>query len=93
MLIWACPVASQFGRSGSKKELEMNRIESNTTLISRKKAAELLGLKPETLATWASTKRYSIPFVKVGRCVRYRLSDLAKFVETNIHAQINGDEK
>ncbi len=50
-------------------------------LLSRKEAANLLGIKAGTLEVWASTRRYELPFVKVGRLVKYRLSDLQAFVE------------
>lgn len=50
-------------------------------LLSRKEAAEFLGVKIITLAIWKSTRRYSIPTVKVGRLVKYRLTDLLAFVE------------
>lgn len=49
-------------------------------LLNRKQAAEFLRIKPRTLATWASTGRYSLPFVKVGRSVRYRIEDLEAFM-------------
>ena len=41
-------------------------------LLSRREAAELLGVKPQTLAAWHITGRYGLPLVKVGRSVRYR---------------------
>lgn len=50
------------------------------TQISDKQAAEVLGAKTTTLAVWRSTGRYNLPFVKVGRLVRYRVSDLAAFL-------------
>jgi excisionase family DNA binding protein len=50
-------------------------------LLSRKEAAELLGVKVDTLAVWQSTQRYHIPVVKVGRLARYRYSDLLDFIE------------
>jgi excisionase family DNA binding protein len=49
-------------------------------LLSRQEAAEYLGIKAQTLATWTSAKRYRLPIVKVGRSVRYRLSDLEKWM-------------
>jgi excisionase family DNA binding protein len=49
-------------------------------LLTRKEAAEYLGLKPQTLATWAITGRYGLPVVKCGRAVRYRLSDLENWL-------------
>ena len=45
-------------------------------LLDEKAAADLLQLAPGTLSVWRSTGRYAIPFVKVGRRVRYRRADL-----------------
>ena len=50
------------------------------TLLTRDQAAEFLGVQVQTLASWACSGRYSLPFLKVGRCVRYRVSDLEKFL-------------
>lgn len=52
-------------------------------LLSRNEAAQYLGIKPQTLAVWASTKRYDLSYVKVGRCVKYRQSDLDAFISAN----------
>lgn len=49
-------------------------------LVEDKQAAKVLGVKQNTLAVWRSTGRYRLPFVKVGRMVRYRVSDLAEFM-------------
>jgi len=43
-----------------------------------------LGVRPQTLATWASSRRYALPFIKIGRRVMYRLSDLNAFIESNV---------
>ena len=48
--------------------------------IDDKQAASALGVKASTLAVWRSTGRYNLPFAKVGRLVRYRLADLARFI-------------
>ena len=45
-------------------------------LLTRTEAAEVLGVRPETLAVWHCTGRYKLPVVKVGRSCRYRLADL-----------------
>ena len=50
-------------------------------LLSRNEAAAFLGVKPNTLAVWATNKRYALPYVKVGSLVRYRRSDLEHFIE------------
>ncbi len=50
-------------------------------LLSRHSAADYLGVKPQTLAAGHSLGRYNLPVVKVGRSVKYRLSDLETFCE------------
>ncbi|MDB2414891.1 helix-turn-helix domain-containing protein [Rickettsiales bacterium] len=62
---------------------KINSQDPPTQLLKRKEAAEFLGTTEGTLAVWASTKRYKLPYVKVGRNVRYRLPDLIKFLEEN----------
>lgn len=49
-------------------------------LVGQAEAATLLGIKEHTLAVWRCTKRYDLPWVKVGRSVRYRLEDLQGFI-------------
>ena len=56
-------------------------IETSEKLLSRKEAANFLGVTEHTLAVWACNKRYSLPYVKIGRLVKYRYSDLIKFIE------------
>jgi len=48
--------------------------------VDDKQAAEVLDLKPTTLAVWRSTGRYNLPYLKVGRLVKYRVNDLAEFL-------------
>jgi excisionase family DNA binding protein len=50
-------------------------------ILDSNDAADYIGVKPGTLAVWRSTKRYQIPFIKVGRLVKYRKSDLDVFLE------------
>jgi len=38
-------------------------------LLNRNDAADYISVKPQTLSVWATTGRYSLPFVKVGRKV------------------------
>lgn len=45
-------------------------------LISAAEAANYLGMKAQTLAQWRCAKRHPLPYVKVGRTVRYRLTDI-----------------
>jgi excisionase family DNA binding protein len=50
-------------------------------LLTDQQAAKLLGIKPSTLQIWRTQRRYSLPYVKVGRCVRYRRSAVEAFIE------------
>lgn len=55
--------------------------EPNHNLMTRADAAAYLDVKPQTLAAWATSRRYDLPFVKVGRLVRYRKQDLDAFID------------
>ena len=50
-------------------------------LMTRDGAAEYMGIAASTLATWASTNKIMVPYIKIGACVRYRRSDLDKFLD------------
>jgi excisionase family DNA binding protein len=50
-------------------------------LITPREVARSLSVAEETLASWRSRKKPHLPFLKVGRLVRYRRSDLVAFVE------------
>ena len=50
-------------------------------LLTRRQAAEVLGFQPQTLARWAWAGREDRPpEVKVGRSVRYRASELSRWI-------------
>ena len=49
-------------------------------LMSREQAAQYLGLKVQTLAAWATGNRYGLPYIRVGRRIMYRQTDLDGFL-------------
>jgi predicted site-specific integrase-resolvase len=51
-------------------------------LLTPIETAELLRVSVKTLAVWRSSRRYPLIFLKIGRSVRYRLSDVARFAES-----------
>lgn len=61
-------------------------VQRTRDLLDEKQAAEVLTVEPGTLSVWRSTGRYKIPFVKVGRRVRYRRSDLLAWLESRTRA-------
>ena len=57
--------------------------------LNEAETAKALGVKASTLSVWRSTGRYDLRYVKTGRLVRYRVSDIAEFIErrTVLHTQ------
>lgn len=53
----------------------------NHDRLSRREAAEYLGLQVSTLAADVTTKRLGVPYVKLGSRVFYRRSELDQFIE------------
>lgn len=54
----------------------------NDLLLTEAQAAEILNVEPGTLSVWRCTKRYNIPFVKVGRSVRYSRKALQDWIDS-----------
>lgn len=57
-----------------------NTFITGSNLLTREQAAAYLGVTARTLAVWACVKRYNLPYVKVGRLVKYRRADLDAFI-------------
>lgn len=54
----------------------------NSDLVDEREAAEILDVKPGTLSVWRSNGRYALPFVKIGRKVRYSRQGLNAWLES-----------
>jgi hypothetical protein len=50
--------------------------------LNNSQAADVIGVSPHTLVTWRCTKRYDIPYTKVGKKVFYDLADLLAWLES-----------
>jgi predicted DNA-binding transcriptional regulator AlpA len=63
-------------------------------LLMEVHAAEFLKLSPRTLQAWRAAG-HGPAFVRVGRSIRYRHSDLVAWIESNIVRQpsANGGER
>ena len=59
-----------------------NIIQSGFDLIDCQETAEILGITKSALEAWRTTGRYKLPFIKVGRNVRYRRSDVLQWLES-----------
>ena len=57
-------------------------IDAGRELLDERAAAAILDVSPGTLSVWRSTGRYSLPFLKIGRKVRYRRADLMQWLQS-----------
>lgn len=57
-------------------------LASMNHLLNPADVADLLGIKVETLQIWRCNHRYNLPYVKIGGRVRYKVSDVEKFIES-----------
>ena len=57
----------------------MSNAIKQKTLMTPQDVANRLGVSITTLATWRCTKRYPLTYVKIGRLVRYRATDVEAF--------------
>lgn len=62
----------------------MAEIANQSELLDEAATAEILQVKTGTLQVWRSTKRYPLPFVKIGRNVRYRRADIDAFIQSRM---------
>ena len=60
----------------------MSTVAIQTDYLNTAQAAEFLGVAIGTLEVWRCSKRYAIPYIKCGRLVRYRRSDLVAWLES-----------
>ena len=74
----------------------MEQVQSSATrpifqkLLTPAEAAEILGIKVDTLTIWRSTKRYPLPFVRVGRRIKYKAEDVLSFIEARTEGAVEG---
>lgn len=59
--------------------------QSTDPLLTPPEAAAYIGVTENTLSVWRCVGRYNIPFVKVGRLVKYRKSALDAFLDRRTH--------
>lgn len=50
-------------------------------LMTEREVADLLGVRPHTLAVWRSSRKVPLLYVKVGKAVRYRRVDVESFLQ------------
>ena len=50
--------------------------------LTPQQVADILGVSKDTLTVWRCTKRYKIPYIKIGSKVVYRAKDIEAFIES-----------
>ena len=60
--------------------------DESVALMTVDEAASYLRLAPWTLRHWVCQKK--IPYVRLGRSVRFRRKDMERFVSQNVHGKI-----
>lgn len=60
----------------------MSKTEKSTptALVGYREAAQMLGISPRTLEEWVG--RREVPFYRIGRLVRFSVTDLGDWIET-----------
>ena len=61
-------------------------------LLDEAEAADRLSLSPQTLRLWRTKRKQGLvapvlPFVQLGRLIRYRIQDVDQFLMEQIHAE------
>jgi excisionase family DNA binding protein len=62
----------------------MKQSEIPPRLLDIRQASQLLAVSVSTLYGWVWQRR--IPFVKIGRAVRFDVDDLKAFIQANRHS-------
>jgi hypothetical protein len=56
-------------------------LNETDRLVDEREAASILDIKPQTMSVWR-LKGCGPAFHKIGRAVKYRLSDLASYIDS-----------
>jgi hypothetical protein len=81
-----------FIQRNAEVDAATNAAISKVILLRPEKAAALLGVTEGSLAVWRSTKRYPLKYIRVGRVIRYRLTDIEEFLRIRGESG-DGDKK
>jgi len=58
--------------------------KTQAPLLTEAETANALGLRRQTLAVRRSTGKPLLPFIRVGRSIRYRSEDIAALIAANL---------
>jgi len=65
-------------------EYEIHKFGNDEEYLDRENSANYLGVSKFTLNSWASNKKYNLPYLKLGKKTFYKIEDLNAFIEKRI---------
>ena len=73
-------------------KLRIAEESSKQVLLDEAEAADRLSLSPQALRLWRTKRKQGLvapvlPFVQLGRLIRYRIQDVDQFLMEQIHAE------
>ncbi len=61
-------------------------------LLTDEQVGQLVGVSPKTLASWRSSGRYGLPFLKIGSRVRYSRAAVLAWLQSRQRTACNMPE-
>ena len=55
----------------------------NINLLNEHQVAKILNISVRTLQKWRHESKKNLPYVKIGKLVRYRIEDIQKYIDSN----------
>jgi excisionase family DNA binding protein len=68
-------------KAAGTQDTTMSQDTAAKALLTTLEAAAIIGCTPDTLTTWRCTRAVKVPYVKIGRLVRYRRSDIDAYLD------------
>jgi len=69
----------------TKRTASVASIPTRSELLNYQEAAEFLRISRGTLENWISTGLYAVPYIRVGRLIRFRPDSLSRWLESKEH--------
>lgn len=87
----AIPADGTLARVAEREATSASAIQTQTDqFLTATQAADLLGIKPSTLAAWRCLRSDGPPFSKIGSAVRYRRGALIEWVQARTARSTGG---
>ena len=61
----------------------MENNSKTKCVLTTKEAADFLQIPARTLENWRCNQRYNLPYIKIGRLIRYRMIDLVAWINSS----------